>query len=47
MSSSSESEILTPENIKLNAETVINNLLPNKSREKYLKAYENFITWKN
>ncbi|KAL0879211.1 hypothetical protein ABMA27_002994 [Loxostege sticticalis] len=45
--SSSESDILTPETIKLEASNVIQNLIPTKSREKYLKAYDNFIQWKN
>lgn len=47
LSSSSESEALTPEFVRTEAKNAINNLLPAKSKAKYLKAYENFSTWKN
>lgn len=46
-SSSSENDMLTPELVKVEANNVINNLLPPKSKAKYLKAYENFCVWKN
>lgn len=46
--SSYESDnVLTPETITIEANNVVQNLLPTKSREKYLKAYDNFILWKN
>ncbi|XP_073941147.1 uncharacterized protein [Choristoneura fumiferana] len=44
--SDNESELLTPEFIKNEASTVVDNLLPPKSRYKYLKAYDNFIKWR-
>lgn len=46
MSSDSESEVnLTPDNIKMLAETATNNLLPIKSRERYEIAYKKFMDW--
>lgn len=49
MSSSSDSESieLTPDSIRTDARNVMDNLLPAKSREKYMKAYGNFIEWRN
>lgn len=49
MSSSSDSDSieLTPESIRTDARNVMDNLLPAKSREKYMKAYGNFIEWRN
>lgn len=49
MSSSSDSDSiqLTPENIRADAKNVIDNILPAKSREQYVKAYRNFIEWRN
>lgn len=44
--SDNESELLTPEFIKNEASTVVDNLLPQKSRNKYLQAYDNFIKWR-
>ncbi|RZC33183.1 hypothetical protein BDFB_014663, partial [Asbolus verrucosus] len=35
----------TPAHIKETAEKVINNLLPEKSADRYLKEYEQFIKW--
>lgn len=46
-SSSDESLSLTPQSVINDAQNVIQNLLPTKSREKYVRAYENFIIWKN
>lgn len=49
MSSSSEEDILmssTPPDILAEAQNVSDNLLPPKSKEKYIAAYETFIAWK-
>lgn len=43
---SSDESVLTPEFIKLDAQGIVNNLLPEKSKEKYLKAYNDFDKWK-
>lgn len=43
---SSDESVLTPEFIKLDAIGIVNNLLPEKSKEKYLKAYNDFDKWK-
>lgn len=43
---SSDESDLTPESIKLDALGIVNNLLPEKSKEKYLKAYDDFHKWK-
>lgn len=43
----SSSDTLTPENILNEADSVIENLLPLKSRVQYLKSYEKFIDWKD
>lgn len=48
MNSSSDSDnILTPENILNDAANVVQQLLPQKSRLKYLNEYNKFIEWKN
>lgn len=43
---SSDESDLTPESIKLDALGIVHNLLPEKSKEKYLKAYNDFDKWK-
>lgn len=47
MSSSDESMNLTPPDIVNAAQLLKENLLPPKSKEKYMAAYKNFIDWKN
>lgn len=37
----------TPPEIQEAAATVVRDLMPQKSKEKYLKAYETFLEWKN
>lgn len=45
MSDTSTDMDLTPPEIQNTAKSVIRNLLPIKSRNKYKKVYENFKTW--
>ncbi|XP_073955259.1 uncharacterized protein [Choristoneura fumiferana] len=47
MSSSSSDVECTPPELQEAANVAINNLFPAKSKEKYLKAYENFMKWRN
>ena len=35
-----------PETVRAKANDILVNLLPDKSREKYLKTYANFMNWK-
>lgn len=46
MSSTGVNELLTPEYKTNEAVEVVNDILPQKSKEKYLKTYENFMDWK-
>lgn len=49
-SNSSESEMkidCTPPDLRSEAKLAMENLLPAKSKEKYMKVYENFMIWKN
>lgn len=46
--SESEMEIdCTPPDLRSEAKLAMENLLPAKSKEKYMKVYENFMIWKN
>lgn len=50
MSSDSESDdvmMTTPPDIKNAAQEVLQNLLPEKSRQKYDKTYNDFMLWKS
>lgn len=47
MSSSDSEDLKTPAELKETAQTVIENLLPEKSRNKYNKTYEEFLHWKS
>lgn len=44
--SSSDSEMLTPDSVKDEANTVIENLLPEISKERYLNTYNDFMKWR-
>lgn len=46
MSSDESESDLTPESIKKDALGIVDNLLPEKSKETYLKAYNEFEKWK-
>lgn len=46
MSSSENEDLFTPPELKEAAQTVILNLLPEKSKHKYNKTYEEFMEWK-
>lgn len=47
-SDSSDMDIdLTPDEIKEQAKAVVNNLLPQCSKERYLKAYNVFMNWRS
>lgn len=46
-SQTSNSEMsLTPESIREEANSIINNLLPSNSRDRYLKTYKHFMEWR-
>lgn len=44
--SSSDSEILTPDSIKDEANCVIQNLLPEISKARYINTYNDFMKWR-
>lgn len=44
--SSSDSEMLTPDSIKDEANCVIENLLPEISKERYINTYNDFMKWR-
>lgn len=48
MSSDSDTDdLLTPEELKVTAQAVIEDLLPQKSRIRYNKAYADFLQWRS
>lgn len=47
MSSEEEDLTLSPNTLmEINAQRVVQQILPPKSREKYLKVYDNFVNWR-
>ena len=42
---SSEMDQVLPINVQMEAKTVIDNLLPDKSRENYERSYNKFLEW--
>lgn len=46
MSESSDEDCLTPPEILQEAMAITSNLLPQKSKKKYEKLYEQFMDWK-
>lgn len=46
MSESSDEDCLTPPEILQEAMDITSNLLPQKSKKKYEKLYEQFMDWK-
>ena len=47
MSSSSDEDMsCTPDSMKMEAEAAINNILPEISKERYLKTYNEFMKWR-
>ena len=47
MSSSSDEDMrFTPDSMKMEAEAAINNILPEISKERYLKTYNEFMKWR-
>lgn len=48
MSSTSDSEMeLTPDIIRKEAQNIIEDLLPQKSKERYIKSYNDFMKWRS
>lgn len=43
---SSSSDDLTPEDIRNEANSIVDNILPCKSKHLYMKCYEDFFAWK-
>lgn len=43
---STSSDDLTPEDIRNEANSIVDNILPSKSKHFYMKCYEEFMSWK-